>query len=144
MAIQSKRLSLKKGTSNQQQEAIQKHNKQIVDEIAKYNGSIVKQTLDSFLISFESVTKAVQCAVSIGAIFEDAPNSNLKINIGLSAGIPVTEKDGFFEDTINMASRLCTIVTEQIAVSAEVKDLYESENLNTPMDNTIYSIGHSQ
>ena len=136
MVIQLKRLSLKK----QLQEAIQKYNVQVAKEVNRFNGRIVKQTLDSFLISFESVTKAVLCAIEIGTLSEDSAHSDLKINMGLSAGIPVTEKDGFFEDTINMAERLCTAVNGQIVVSTEIKDLYESENLNNPIDTSIYTL----
>lgn len=136
MVIQLKRLSLKK----QLQEVIQKYNIQITEEVNRFNGRIVKQTLDSFLISFESVTQAVLCAIEIGTMSMDGVNSDLKINMGLSAGIPVTEKEGLFEDTINMAERLCAAVNGQIVVSAEIKDLYESENLNNPINSIIYTL----
>src|SRR5690606_28526990 len=60
--------------------------------------------------------------------------AHIKPKIGLSAGVPVSEKEGIFEDTIQMAERLCNVVKGQIAVSSEVKDLYESENLNNAID----------
>jgi AraC-like DNA-binding protein len=63
--------------------------------------------------------------------------SDVNVNMGLSAGVPVTEKENIFEDTIKMAERLCNVVKGQIVISSEVKDLYESENLNISIDKEV-------
>ncbi|HEY4935061.1 MAG TPA: helix-turn-helix transcriptional regulator [Puia sp.] len=55
----------------------------------------------------------------------------LSLKIGLNAGVPVTKKQLLFEDTIKLAERMCDIVKGEIIVSAEVKELYKSENANT-------------
>jgi AraC-like DNA-binding protein len=49
----------------------------------------------------------------------------------LNSGVPVTQKQLIFEDTIKLAERMCGMVTGEIIVSAEVKDLYKSENANS-------------
>jgi AraC-like DNA-binding protein len=56
------------------------------------------------------------------------------LNIGLSAGLPVTKNEGLFEETIKVADRLCDIANDGIVITSEVKDLYESENLNIPIN----------
>lgn len=106
----------------------------IVETINKHKGRLVKQKANYFLGSFDSVTNAVQCALeieAIGKIINDKHlNSGFALKIGLSAGVPVTEKEGIFEDTIKIAERLCDVVIGRIIITSEVKDLYESENLN--------------
>lgn len=105
------------------------HYSQLLIEITdKYQGRLVKQNTGYFLFSFDSVTSAVLCALKIQESFK--PKSSLNVQIGLSAGALVNDKEIIFEDIIQMAERLSTTVKGQIAVSSEVKDLYESENLN--------------
>ena len=128
-------------------ETRENYNNAMVKLLINFNGSLVKKKPDCLLISFESISDAVLCAIEIQNQFKDFINKNnstdLKLKIGLSSGIPVTEKDNFFEDTINLAERLCNVVLGQIVVSSEVKDLFESENLNVIIDTelvrTLYS-----
>ena len=61
---------------------------------------------------------------------KNKPKDKILLKIGLSAGVPVTKKQLIFEDTIKLAERMCGIVKGEIIVSAEVKDLYKSENAN--------------
>jgi AraC-like DNA-binding protein len=139
-----KRLSLKNLKAEQINLIIHNHIKSIVKTINKFKGSIVKQKADYFLTSFDSVTNAVQCALEIQEVFRGSIgkmySSDINLNIGLSAGIPVTERAGIFEDTIKLAERLCDVVKSQITVSSEVKDLYESENLNISIDNKLMGV----
>ena len=94
----------------------------------------VKQTENHFLISFKSVSNAVHAAFEIQLLFKDfrndINNDKILLKIGLSAGVPVTEKKLIFEDTIKLAERMCMIIKGEIIVSSEVKELYNSENLN--------------
>ena len=133
-----KRSSFKHSVSKQVDLAIYNHSKSLVKTINKFNGSIVKQNLEYFLTSFDSITNAVLCAIEIQTKLKqkniNTYESDVKFNIGLSAGIPVTDKEVIFEDTIKTAERLCGVVNGQIAVSSKVKDLYESENLNISID----------
>ena len=57
--------------------------------------------------------------------------------MGLSAGVPVTDKVNIFEDTIKMSKYLCEITQGRITVTSEVKDLFESENFNSTIDQSI-------
>ena len=133
-----KRLSLNKSKSQPNNHLLLKHNKSILKIINRFNGRVVKQGSDCFLVSFESVTKAVLCAMKMNLKFKELTNeireSKIELKIGLSAGAPVTGKGEIFEDIIKLAERLCNIAEGQIAVSPEVKDLYESENLNVFLD----------
>ncbi|HEX7014174.1 MAG TPA: nickel-binding protein [Cyclobacteriaceae bacterium] len=138
MVARIKRSSLKHVTPEQIHSVIENYNKSIVTALNKFKGSIVKQKRDYFLSSFDSVTNAVLCAQEIqAALWTPAHNGDdpgIKLKIGLSAGSPVTEKEGLFEDTIKKAERLCEVVKGQIVVSSEVKELYESEISNISID----------
>jgi len=109
---------------------IDDQSKSILKTIEKFKGALVKQKIDHSLVSFTSVTKAVSCALEIQEVFKPTLHPHLKLQIGLGAGVPVSEKEGFFEDTIQTAKRLCDIVEGQVVLTSEVRELYESENLS--------------
>jgi len=91
-----------------------------------FDGSPVKQAEGHFLFSFRSVTNALQAAREIQALNKE----KLIVKIGLSAGVPVTEKESIFEGAIKLAERMCKIVKGEIILSSEVKELYNSENID--------------
>lgn len=102
--------------------------KSVAEVVLNFDGRIVNQSNTDALASFVSVTKAVRCALEIQSKLKETTNNGLKI--GLSAGVPVTEKKDIFEGTIKLAERMHYITKAGIVVSSEVKDLYKSENLN--------------
>ena len=107
-------------------------NDTILKLLKDHEGATVKQTKNNYLVSFKSVSDAVRAALEIQLLFknliEECKNNNLFIKIGLSAGVPVTEKKSFFEDSIKLAERLCEFIKGDIIVSSEVEELYNSEN----------------
>jgi AraC-like DNA-binding protein len=117
----------------------QKFHNSVSKTITQFEGSIVKQNNNSYLVSFKSVTNAIFCALKVQSNFKyitpkfDVQNRILKI--GIDAGLPVTSKNDLFEETIMLATRMCEIVTHEIVISPEIKSLYESENRNAFIDN---------
>jgi AraC-like DNA-binding protein len=103
--------------------------------LKKHDGNHVKENDSQYLVSFKSVTKAVKAALDIQSLNKELakrhPKEKMNLKIGLSSGVPVTKKQLLFEDTIKLAERMCEIVDGEIIVSAEVKNLYKSENANT-------------
>lgn len=106
-----------------------------------YEGTPVKQTENYLLVSFKSVTNALRAALEIQLRFTELgdgiPYNKVHLNIGLSAGVPVTEKKLIFEEAIKLAERMCRIVKGYIIISSEVKELYNSENLNPLQEGEI-------
>lgn len=109
-------------------------NQSISDTINYFKGRVVNQTGDYFLVSFESVSHAINCAVKVQTDFNEWKEKNkvdnIKLKTGLSAGVPVTDKKFVFEDTIKRAERLYYVSRAKIVVTNEVKELYQSENQN--------------
>jgi hypothetical protein len=96
-----------------------------------HGGNTVKQSKSSFLVSFESVTNAVHASLEIESLINRASHLNKEksvLKIGLSAGVPVTNKQSIFEDAIRLAKRMCRVIEQGIIISAEVQELYCSEN----------------
>jgi AraC-like DNA-binding protein len=115
----------------------------IINAIEKFLGRIVQQKSDYFLGSFTSVTNAVLCAKQIQSLLQNSLKGfedDLTFHIGLNAGVPVTDKEKIFEDTIRLAERLCYVIRKPIVMTSEVKELYESENLNTHMDERVVHV----
>ena len=101
------------------------------------NGRLVKQEANTFLISFVSVTDAMHCGVKIQELHNAVFTPDLEFKIGISAGIPVTDKDSIFEDTIKTADYLSDIAKGSFSITAAVKDLFEGENQNKPISKSI-------
>ena len=117
---------------------------QMIAILKSFDGSIVKQNEDGFLVSFRAVTHAVLCALKIQKIFKVFKTryqiNFTELSIGLHAGVPVTEKKSIFEDTIKSAERMAFISIAEIVVSTEVQQLYESENLGQILNRKLVYI----
>ncbi|SEK56261.1 transcriptional regulator, AraC family [Maribacter orientalis] len=98
--------------------------------IADYEGRLINNDDKYLLISNTSTTKAINASLAIKKAFAVSKEDTKQLNIGVSAGVPVTKEHGFFEETIKTAMRLSNISRGQIVITSEVKELYESENQN--------------
>jgi AraC-like DNA-binding protein len=132
MIIELKQLAPFQTGPDQFQFSLKNFNQEVINLLDAYDSKPVRQTDYYYLVSFQSVSNAVHAAFKIRSALYDAANANLKnkiaLKIGLSAGVPVTEKQQLFEDTIKLADRICQIIKGEIIATSEVKHLYESEN----------------
>ena len=132
MIIELRHLAPFQSGSDQFQFSLKNFNQEVINSLDTYDGKPVRQTDYYYLVSFQSVSNAVHAAFKIQSVLYDPANTNLKnkisLKIGVSAGVPVTEKQLLFEDTIKIADRMCQIIKAEIIVTSEVKHLYESEN----------------
>ncbi len=107
----------------------------LIPVLNRYEGHVVKQTASSYLVSFRSVSNTIHAAFDIRMLFKEfrknIRNDKIVLKLGLSAGVPVTNKQLIFEDTIKLAERMCDMVKGEIIISPEVNDLYQSENART-------------
>ena len=112
---------------------IQQIYKHINGILKSYHGTIARQNEEGSLISFYTVTEAVRCALKIHEIYRTLRSkyqiSYTELSVGLHAGIPVTDKESIFEDTITLAQRMCMISAAEIVISTEIQQLFESENM---------------
>ncbi|HLO81406.1 MAG TPA: nickel-binding protein [Chitinophagaceae bacterium] len=138
MAAKIERTHLKNSDTDELEKTVKLANQSLENNITKFNGRPVKQKDNYVLVSFDSVTNAVLCALENQSIpANTSHSSNLNIKMGLSAGVPVTDKVNIFEDASKMSKYLCEITQGRVMVTSEVKDLFEGENFNRTIDKSI-------
>jgi class 3 adenylate cyclase len=79
------------------------------DALAAYGGSEVKTMGDSFMASFGSASRALECAISIQRAFtarNETADEPLRVRVGLSAGEPIAEDDDLFGSSVILAARI--------------------------------------
>jgi AraC-like DNA-binding protein len=109
----------------------------ILEILASHDGKLVKQREKGFLISFTSASKGVSAALKIKSYLTESDDDTRKhfdLSIGLSAGVPVTEKKSIFEDVIISAERMCRAIKREIIITSDIKELYDQENPEPSMD----------
>jgi class 3 adenylate cyclase len=79
------------------------------EALAAYGGSEVKTMGDSFMASFPSAIRALECAIAIQkafAIRNETSGEPLMVRVGLSAGEPIAEEDDLFGSSVILAARI--------------------------------------
>lgn len=128
MQLSISRNSLRKEGIQTLVAALKGYHKSISNIVSNHNGRVIKERTYSYLISFDSVTNAIHSALEIQELHNCVITPDLEFNLGISAGVPVTDKEHLFEDTIHEVGVLCEIKGGSVNVTSEVKELYESEN----------------
>jgi adenylate cyclase len=93
--------------------------------VTQFNGKWIKELGDGVLLSFQTVTDAVICAMKIQQ--ECATLQDLKLRIGIHLGEVVFEDNDVFGDGVNIASRLQAL--------APIGGIYISESVFRNIDN---------
>lgn len=112
----------------------QKFHNSVLKSIKYFKGIVIKSNNNNYLISFDSVSNAVFCALKIQSNFKyitpkfDLPNR--KMNIALNAVILNSDDDTTYNEAIIFTTRMCEVVQGDVVVSSKIKTLYESENKN--------------
>ncbi|TVZ28287.1 helix-turn-helix protein [Gillisia sp. Hel_I_86] len=140
MVVKLKSKTLRTTEINTLKAAIRGYTTSIKTLTSHYNGRIVKEAANTFLMSFDSVTDAIHCGIRIQESYHSVTTPDLEFKIGISAGTPVTEKDSIFEDTIKTADYLSDVTKGGFSISTVVKDLYEGENQNKPLTHQSISV----
>ena len=115
-----------------QNESLKDFHGYVIDQISHFNGRLVKNTSKSNLVSFRSISDVIECSSSIYLHFESLLSLaiNYTLQIGVSSGLPVSDRKGFFEETILNANRLCKEVSGSIVLSSNVIELCADDYLN--------------
>jgi class 3 adenylate cyclase len=87
--------------------AVLREHERITREVLKANGGTEVKTMgDGFMASFNSVTKAVECAIALQRAFAEREGEPLAVRVGLNAGEPIEEDGDLFGATVILASRI--------------------------------------
>ena len=131
VSLRNNDLSLLKDESHQKR--VTRFRNELNASVKRFDGRVVPNEEHRCLMSFASVSGAVNCAEEVKKSFNsvfNAVKSNVELHIGISSGVPFDQPDGLFKGTVRLADRLCHVVQGGIVTSSEVRDLFASENLN--------------
>ncbi len=113
----------------------QKFHFSVSKTLKKFNGTIEKKDNNNYLVSYLSVTDAVQCALKIQYKFKYVTPKHTSFSRRLK--IALTASRHLNEEAITLATRMCEIVKDQLVISAEVKSLYSKANEKAEIDNAL-------
>jgi AraC-like DNA-binding protein len=101
------------------------HSKIVKNAFQTFYGREVNHHGERMLAAFNSGTHAAGCARHILDEFKSIKNT--EVQVGISAGHPLTDKDNFFEAALKLTHRLCDVAGNgQVLISSNVKGLLET------------------
>ncbi|UCD59075.1 MAG: adenylate/guanylate cyclase domain-containing protein, partial [Candidatus Hydrogenedentota bacterium] len=111
---------------------LEAHSELVRRQIEKHSGQEVKTTGDSFMVSFESAQKGIDCAVAVQHAVEEYnranPDTQLEVRIGLNTGEAIREKGDLFGAAVDAAARIMSKAAGgQILVSGAVRSVLGEE-----------------
>jgi class 3 adenylate cyclase len=91
---------------------LREHERMTRETLRRHEGREIKTDGDSFMVSFGSVTAAMDCAIALQRAFaarNEAGGEPLQIRIGLNAGEPLEEDGDLFGSSVILASRVAAM-----------------------------------
>ena len=114
----------------------------LVPIFQKFGGRVARTFRTSYLVSFQSVTQTILCALELysGIVKwgQKVHCSSIQLKTGISAGVPVSGNRELFEEAEKEARMLHYISEGNIVISAEVKRLYEEENPEAYLEDQLF------
>jgi class 3 adenylate cyclase/pimeloyl-ACP methyl ester carboxylesterase len=88
-------------------EVLREHERITREALRAHGGSEIKTVGDSFMASFSSAQRALECAIAIQRSFEaqQVEGERLRVRIGVNAGEPIAEEDDLFGSSVILAAR---------------------------------------
>jgi class 3 adenylate cyclase len=99
-------------------DVLREHERITREALKAHGGTEVKTIGDSFMASFPSAQKAVECAIALQRSFEAhraEAAEPITLRIGLNAGEPITDEDDLFGSSVILAAR-----TKEKAAGGEI------------------------
>jgi len=108
-------------------EVLRDHERITRETLKAHAGAEVKTMGDGFMVSFGSITKAVECAIALQRAFaerNEAAAEPLHVRVGLNAGEPIEEEGDLFGETVILAARIAAQAEGgEILASLAVREL---------------------
>jgi class 3 adenylate cyclase len=99
-------------------EVLREHERITREALKAHGGTEVKTIGDSFMASFSSAQKAVECAIALQHAFAQHSAGGVEpisVRIGLNAGEPIADEDDLFGSSVILAAR-----TKEKAAGGEI------------------------
>lgn len=97
--------------------------------LPQFGGREVEHPGTGFIVSFNSASKAVACALALADAMAKYGGNETGFKIGINAGEPVQKSDQLFGDTLRLAADICSVAGNlQVAVTNAVKELVAKDH----------------
>jgi class 3 adenylate cyclase len=90
-------------------ELMREHERLTREALKAHGGAEVKTMGDGFMASFNSATRALECAIALQRAFAERNESAaepLRVRVGLNAGEPIEEEQDLFGTAVILAARI--------------------------------------
>jgi adenylate cyclase len=111
-------------------ELLREHERITRELLKQHGGDEIKTIGDSFMASFASASRALECAVALQRAFADwnatehAADAPLMLRIGVNAGEPIAEDGDLFGTSVTVASRIASMAAgAEVLTSNVVREL---------------------
>jgi class 3 adenylate cyclase/pimeloyl-ACP methyl ester carboxylesterase len=107
-------------------DVLREHERITREALRDHGGSEIKTIGDSFMASFSSAQRAVECAIALQRAFAttEVHGERLRVRSGVNAGEPITEGDDLFGASVILAARAKETAAEgEIVVTDVVRQL---------------------
>ncbi len=115
------------------------HNRLTFPVIRKFRGKIIKTIGDSIMASFKRPEDAIQAAIGMQQILDQARRADktftLRVRIGVHTGLALVEKDDVFGDVVNVAAR--------VEGQAKGNQILVSHGTATALDDFDFGFSHA-
>ena len=119
-------------------ELLMEHNNIIRKNLPLCGGSEVEHAGSGFIISFNTASKAVSCALAIQQEMPGKLADKIGFRMSINGGEPIENSNKLFGDTIQLAEHMCTIAKYlQVAMTSSVKDLVSKDHLQKRGNNFL-------
>ena len=113
-------------------DVLREHERITRDVLAEHAGTELKTMGDGFMVSFASVTAAMDCAIALQRSFAEHNASSpepLQVRVGLNAGEPIEEDGDLFGSTVILAARVAAKASAgEILIPEPVRHLLTGKN----------------
>ncbi|MDP9237823.1 MAG: adenylate/guanylate cyclase domain-containing protein [Chloroflexota bacterium] len=111
---------------------LREHERITREALKQHGGVVVKTDGDSFMASFTSATKAVECAVALQRAFaqhSEGGGEPIVVRMGLNIGEPIEEEGDFFGSAVILGARIKDLASgSEILVPEAVRHLLSGKN----------------
>ncbi len=110
----------------------QKFHSSVTKTLKKFGGHIQRQDNNHYIVSFVSVTDAVQCTLEIRHKFKYVTPKHKSFSRRLK--IALSYADQLNEVQINATIQLCEQIKDQVVITNDIKRMYEEVNAHAEID----------
>jgi class 3 adenylate cyclase/pimeloyl-ACP methyl ester carboxylesterase len=88
-------------------DVLREHERITREALQAHGGAEIKTIGDSFMASFPSAQKSLECAIALQQAFESQElcGERLRVRVGINAGEPIAEEDDLFGSSVILAAR---------------------------------------